>query len=137
MKNTGRSVDKTLYIPLYSKSFVSKRSLFLNDETSEKIWEAEGFKLKGKAKSKNLAYYLGMRSAVFDGWLENELSKREESVVIHIGCGLDSRHIRVKTPCSELSAQGWTMIRRRSASTCWRRWPSSGMKESWNEKSSL
>ncbi len=89
------SVNKTLYIPLYGKSYVSRRGLFLNDKKAEKIWEAEGFSLKGKSKSKWLAYYMGIRSAVFDEWLRQQMTELQEAVVIHIGCGMDSRVIRV------------------------------------------
>lgn len=48
------SVNKTLYIPLYGKSYVSKKGLFLDDKKAEEIWEAEaeGVTLKGKSKSK-------------------------------------------------------------------------------------
>ena len=60
------SVNKTLYIPLYGKSYVSKKGLFLKDKKTEEIWELEAFPLKGKSKSKWLAYYMGIRSAVFD-----------------------------------------------------------------------
>ena len=49
------SVNKTLYIPLYGKAFVSKKGLFLEDKKAEQIWEAEGFPLKGKSASKWLA----------------------------------------------------------------------------------
>ena len=89
------SVNKTLYIPLYGKSYVSKKGLFLNDKKAEEIWEAEGFLLKGKAKSKWLAYYMGIRSAVFDQWLKQQFIDAPNAVVIHIGCGLDSRITRV------------------------------------------
>ena len=89
------SVNKTLYIPLYGKSYVSKKGLFLDDKKAEEIWDAEGFALKGKAKSKWLAYYMGVRSAVFDRWLKQQMTDSEEAVVIHIGCGMDSRVLRV------------------------------------------
>ena len=89
------SVNKTLYIPLYGKSYVSKRGLFLDDKKAEEIWEAEGFVLKGKSKSKWLAYYMGARSAVFDEWLRAKIAETPEATVIHIGCGMDSRIIRV------------------------------------------
>ena len=89
------SVNKTLYIPLYGKSFVSKKGLFLNDKKAEEIWESEGFQLKGKAKSKWLAYYMAIRSAVFDQWLAEQMRAIPDSVIIHIGCGLDSRILRV------------------------------------------
>ena len=91
------NVNKTLYIPLYGKAYVSRRGLFLNDKKAEEIWEAEGFPLKGKSKSKWLAYYMGVRSSVFDRWLESKLAEMPEAVVIHIGCGMDSRALRVSS----------------------------------------
>ena len=68
------NVNKTLYIPLFGKAYVSKKSIILNDKRAEYIWEQEGFELKGKSKSKWLAYYMGMRSAVFDDWLRKQMS---------------------------------------------------------------
>ena len=91
------SVNKTLYIPLYGKSYVSKKGLFLDDKKAEEIWEAEEFSLKGKSKSKWLAYYMGVRSAVFDEWLNQRMTDLQDAVVIQIGCGMDSRIIRVGT----------------------------------------
>lgn len=91
------SVNKTLYIPLYGKSYVSKRGIFLDDKKAEEIWEAEGFALKGKSKSKWLAYYMGVRSAVFDEWAKKQVADVQDAVVIHIGCGMDSRVLRVGT----------------------------------------
>ena len=91
------NVNKTLYIPLYGKAYVSRKGIILNDKKSEEIWDAEGFELKGKSKSKWLAYYMGMRSAVFDNWLLEEMKKDREAVVLHIGCGMDSRVLRVGT----------------------------------------
>ena len=89
------SVNKTLYIPLYGKACVSKKGLFLDDKKAEEIWETEGFALKGKSKSKWLAYYMGIRSAVFDEWVKQQMTELQDAVVIHIGCGMDSRAIRV------------------------------------------
>ena len=91
------SVNKTLYIPLYGKSYVSKKGIFLDDKKAEEIWEAEGFALKGKSKSKWLAYYMGARSAVFDEWVKKRVADVQDAVVIHIGCGMDSRVLRVVT----------------------------------------
>ena len=91
------SINKTLYIPLYGKSYVSKKGLFIDDKKAEEIWEAEGFYLKGKSKSKWLAYYMGVRSAVFDEWVKKQMIAAPDAVVIHIGCGMDSRAIRIGT----------------------------------------
>jgi len=79
------SVNKTLYIPLYGKADVSRKGIFLEDKKAEEIWEAEGFALKGKSKSKWLAYYMGVRSAVFDEWLKQQMADAPNAVVIHIG----------------------------------------------------
>lgn len=89
------SVNKTLYIPLYGKAYVSRRRLILHDPNAEEIWAAEGFTLKGKSKSKWLAYYMGMRSAVFDRWLKGQMEADPAAVILHIGCGMDARHARV------------------------------------------
>ena len=88
-------VNKTLYIPLYGKAYVSQKGLFLRDAKAEEIWRAEGFALTGKAKSKWLAYYMGIRSAVFDAWLTGQLADAQNTLVLHLGCGMDSRVLRV------------------------------------------
>ncbi|MBR3875537.1 MAG: class I SAM-dependent methyltransferase [Clostridia bacterium] len=88
-------VNKTLYIPLFGKSYVSKKGIILEDKKAEKIWESEGFALRGKSKSKWLAYYMGMRARVFDDWTRDRLLEHPTATVLHIGCGLDSRVERV------------------------------------------
>ncbi len=93
-----KNESKTLYIPLYGKAFVSRKNIILRDGKAEEIWEKEKFPLKGKSGSKWLAYFMGMRAFVFDRWLSEKLSESPKSVVLHIGCGLDSRIERVKAP---------------------------------------
>lgn len=88
------SVNQTLYIPLFGKSFVSKRGILLRDPKAEEIWEAEGFPLKGKSASKWLAFYMGMRSAVFDRWVKAQMESMPDAAVLHLGCGMDSRVLR-------------------------------------------
>lgn len=89
------SVNKTLYIPLYCKAAVSRRGILLHDPKAQEVWAAEGFPLKGKARSKWLTLYMGMRSAVFDRWLEETLARLPNAVILHLGCGMDSRCLRV------------------------------------------
>lgn len=88
-------VNQTLYIPLYGKAFVSNKNIILKDEKAEEIWKKEGFPLKGKSKSKWLAYYMAMRAAVYDAWVAKQLRSVPGAVVLHIGCGMDSRILRV------------------------------------------
>jgi O-methyltransferase involved in polyketide biosynthesis len=89
------SVNQTLYIPLYGKSYVSKKGLFLDDKKAEEIWQKAGLPLRGKSRSKWLAYYMGIRSAVFDQWVSQQMTVSPQASVLHIGCGLDSRVLRV------------------------------------------
>lgn len=89
------NVNKTLYIPLCGKALVSSKNIIISDKKAEEIWSKEGFELKGKSKSKWLAYYMAMRSAIYDEWLENKLSSNPNAVIVHIGCGMDSRIERV------------------------------------------
>ena len=93
-------VNKTLYIPLYGKAYVSKKGLILRDSKAEEIWAAEGFLLKGKSKSKWLAYYMGMRAAVFDRWAKEQMEADPIAMVLHIGCGMDSR-------CQRIQGRNW------------------------------
>ena len=72
------NVNKTLYIPLYGKFYVSRKGIILSDKKAEEIWAAEGFELKGKSASKWVAYYMGMRSKVFDNWLASKIQNTEE-----------------------------------------------------------
>ncbi len=88
-------VNKTLYIPLYGKAQVSKKGIILQDKTAERIWEQEGFQLKGKAKSKWLTYYMGMRAAVFDEWLWQKIKEFPDAMILHVGCGMDARVERI------------------------------------------
>lgn len=88
-------VNQTLYIPLYGKAYVTERGLFVKDPTAKAIWEKEGFLLKGKARSKWLAFYMGIRAAVFDEWVRKKVEEEKGAVILHLGCGLDSRALRV------------------------------------------
>lgn len=91
------AINQTLYIPLYGKAYVSKKRIILQDFRAEEIWEAESFNLKGKAKSKWLAYYMGMRAAVFDQWISEKMKEYPDAIILHLGCGMDSRFLRVNS----------------------------------------
>lgn len=77
---------------------MSKKGIILHDPTAEKIWDKEGFIIKGKSKSKWLCYNMAMRARVFDDWTRKMIDGHTDAIVIHIGCGLDSRCIRVDAP---------------------------------------
>ncbi len=90
-----QNINNTLYIPLYAKAYVSRKQLFLSDKTAEAIWAEAAFPLGRKSRSAWLAYFLGIRAAVFDAWVTEQLRDTTDTVVLHIGCGLDSRIHRV------------------------------------------
>ena len=92
------NVNKTLYIPLYGKSFVSKKGIILHDETAEKIWADAAISLKGKSRSKWLAYNMAMRARVFDDWTDEMLMQNPNAIVLHIGCGLARRVVMLALP---------------------------------------
>ena len=89
------AVNKTLYIPLFGKASVSQKGIIIKDPKAEEIWKKEGFTLRGKAKSRWLTYYMAMRARVFDEWTKKQLRKYPEAIVLHIGCGMDSRVERI------------------------------------------
>lgn len=91
------SINRTLYIPLRGKAYVSRRGLFLRDEKAETLWDAAAFPLRGKSASRWLAFYMGIRAAVFDDWLRSQMAAHPDAVILHPGCGLDSRALRVGT----------------------------------------
>ena len=90
------NVNRTLFIPLYGKARVSKKNIILSDPYAEKIWEKEAFPVKGKSASKWLAYNMAMRARIFDEWTDSMVEQDPGALVLHIGCGLDSRCLRVK-----------------------------------------
>ena len=94
-------VNKTLYIPLYGKACVSKQNMILKDPMAEKIWESQGFQLGRKSKSKWLCYNMAMRARIFDDWVDTMLKEHKDALVVHVGCGLDGRCKRVRTPYRE------------------------------------
>ena len=89
-------VNKTLYIPLYGKAYVTEKGILLDDPKAREIWGSERIPLKGKSRSKWLAYYMAMRAKVFDRWTRERIREMPETVVLHIGCGMDSRCLRVE-----------------------------------------
>lgn len=89
------SVNRTLYIPLYGKAVVSRKEIIIHDPKAENICDSCGLNLSGSAGSKWLAYFMAMRAAVYDEWVREKLHMLNNPIVIHIGCGLDSRVERV------------------------------------------
>ena len=87
--------NKTLFIPLYGKALMSSKELFIKDKKAEDIINSIDFDLKDIDKSYYLAMYLSARARVIDDIVNMYIDKYPDLVIIHLGCGLDSRCMRV------------------------------------------
>jgi len=89
------SVNQTLYIPLYGKACATEKGIVLNDPKAAEIWKSCGLRLSGKAANKYLCYYMAMRARVIDDLVLTAVEKLPNAAVLHLGCGLDSRVLRL------------------------------------------
>lgn len=90
---------ETLFIPLYGKAldYRSKNSI-LNDSTANDIVEKVGTNL---IKYKRFGSQgLAIRAKQYDEWAKKFIAKNKNAIVVHLGCGLDARIIRVQPPSS-------------------------------------
>ncbi len=99
MKNSMITLEKekeTLLIPLYGKAMESKKkSPVLLDlkamEIIEKInYDFNSLKIPGKTNT-----MMCLRAKLFDNFTTAFLKTKNNTVVIHLGCGLDSRYNRI------------------------------------------
>lgn len=86
--------SKTLYIPLYGKAIMSKED-FIIDDTAERIYEVDKEAFENVDTSRKLAIYMAMRAMQYDEFAAKFIQHDPFSIVIHLGCGLDSRKRRV------------------------------------------
>lgn len=88
--------QETLLIPLYSKAICSRRSdpAFVDEKAKEIIDQVEYDFTKLKVPEKTVVT-LCIRAKKMDEYAKEFLSRHPDSLVIHPGCGLDSRFNRV------------------------------------------
>ena len=87
--------SKTLFIPLYGKALMSKECLFLKDKKAEEIINKVDYNFKKLKQSKWLSMYMALRAKKIDEICKNYIDKDLNLIVIHLGCGLDSRNLRI------------------------------------------
>lgn len=73
---------------------MSKAGLWV-DKTAEKIVSDNEDLFVKVDKSKRLAIYMTMRAMQYDSYAVDFIKKNPEAIVVHLGCGLDSRINRV------------------------------------------
>ena len=87
--------SKTLFIPLLGKAQMSKDNLFLHDPKAEEILNSLDYDFNSLKQSKWLSMYMSLRALIIDELCNNYLDIHENTIIIHLGCGLDSRCLRV------------------------------------------
>ena len=88
--------SKTLFIPLLGKAIMSKKNIFLHDPKSEEIIEKLDYDFSSLKQSKWLSMYMSLRSLIIDKLCNKYLEENKDTTIIHLGCGLDSRNLRIK-----------------------------------------
>ncbi len=90
-----KNESKTLFIPLLGKAIMSKNDLFLHDSKAEEIISSIDYNFKSLKQSKWLSMYMSLRAKIIDELCNEYIKAHENTTVIHLGCGLDSRCFRV------------------------------------------
>jgi len=88
--------SKTLFIPLYGKALMSKNNLFIKDVKAEEILNKVNFEFNKLKQSKWLSMYMALRAQRIDEICNKYILENKNTTIIHLGCGLDSRCLRVK-----------------------------------------
>ena len=88
-----KNKSKTLFIPLLGKAEMSKQNLIIKDLKAEEI--VNNIDLGDIKNSKYLSMYMALRSKIIDDLVNEYMNNHFNATVIHLGCGLDSRVLRV------------------------------------------
>lgn len=91
-----KSESETLFIPLLGKAEMSEKGIFLNDPKAEEIISEVDYDFNKLKQSKWLSMFMSLRTLILDELCDEFLEKNSDVMVIHLGCGLDSRCLRVK-----------------------------------------
>lgn len=90
-----KNESKTLFIPLYGKAIISKNNFFLHDKKAEEIIAKSNYDFKSLKQSKWLSMYMSVRALLIDELCNKYILEYDNVTIIHLGCGLDSRCLRV------------------------------------------
>jgi len=94
--------QKTLFITLYAKALDSRsKHPILNDKKADEIIRSIDFDFEHTAGFGNKGI-LVVRAKQYDEWTREFLNTIPNAIVLNLGCGLDSRILRIKPPSSVL-----------------------------------
>lgn len=74
---------------------MSQKNLFIKDLKAEEITSKVNFKFSELKQSKWLSMYMATRAKIIDEICERYINQNPNITVIHLGCGLDSRSLRI------------------------------------------
>ena len=74
---------------------MSKDKLFLYDSKAEEIISAIDYNFDSLKQSKWLSMFMSVRALIIDELCNKYILEHPDSTIIHLGCGLDSRCLRV------------------------------------------
>jgi O-methyltransferase involved in polyketide biosynthesis len=90
------SVEKTLFIPLLGKANdYKKKSSILTDKKADEIISTINFDLSSMKEGSIGKTMACLRAIIIDNLAKELIMPNKENVVLHLGCGLDSRYNRI------------------------------------------
>jgi O-methyltransferase involved in polyketide biosynthesis len=112
-----RGEQETLLVPLYAKAVESQRPdpIFV-DRKAQKILEQIEYDFAGLHVPRKTAVMVCIRANKLDAYTRQFLAKHPQGIVLHLGCGLDSRCTRVdnrQVEWYDLDVPGVIDLRRR------------------------
>lgn len=90
-----KNESKTLFISLLGKALMSRNNIFLHDTKAEEIISEVDFNFNSLRQSKWLSMYMSLRAMIIDELCNKYILNNVNATIIHLGCGLDSRCLRV------------------------------------------
>lgn len=90
------STASTLLITLYSRAAMSKNNMILEDKKAEEIISLAGYDERKLKVSMKLQALLTLRAYIIDEYTKEFINRHNgDCVILQLGCGLDSRYIRM------------------------------------------
>lgn len=92
-------VPETLLVTLYGKALDSRSAAsILRDGFADALVGRIDYDFARLRVSRNTAVSLALRARCLDGWTRDFIAAHPDALVLNLGCGLDSRVIRVDPP---------------------------------------
>jgi O-methyltransferase involved in polyketide biosynthesis len=90
---------ETMLGTLYARALESRSAdPILRDAHAERVVGLIDYDFRRLGVNRNLVLSVALRARQFDTWASSFLTKHANAVVLHLGCGLDSRIYRVDPP---------------------------------------